>query len=146
MPSIDITTSGVTGDHNDWRTANLPGDLKQAVLVVTDDLLNQLRKEGWPVEPGHLGENVTLAGLPESALAPGVRLTLGPVLLEISEACDPCIRLYTLPYVGTGRGPEFLRATVGRRGWYARVLQPGRVATGAAVSLTPRTTRTPAGT
>jgi MOSC domain-containing protein YiiM len=45
----------------------------------------------------------------------------------VSKACDPCTVLYNLPYVGVERGPEFLRVMMGRRGWYARVLQGGMV-------------------
>lgn len=135
VPAVGVEPPGVEGDFNDWRTANLPGDLRQAVLLVTTELLDKLRREGWPVEPGDLGENVTLSGIPESSLGPGIRLALGDVVLEITEACDPCTRLYSLPYVGPGRGPAFLRATAGRRGWYACVVQPGRIEQGAPVSI-----------
>lgn len=137
VPRIEVTEHGVGGDFNNWRTANLPGDRKQAVLLVTDELLGQLQAEGWPVQPGDLGENITLAGVAEAALKPGVRLTIGQAVLEVSEPCDPCTRLYELPYVGTSRGPAFLRATAGRRGWYAQVLEPGTVETGAPVRLVP---------
>ena len=33
--------------------------------------------------------------------------------------------MYSLPYIGPARGPAFVRALVGRRGWYARVLAGG---------------------
>jgi MOSC domain-containing protein YiiM len=130
VPRLEITPAGAVGDHNNYRTEKLPGDLDQAILVITRDLLDQLRVEGWPVEPGDLGENVTVTGVPESALAPGTRLHIGGVVLEISLACDPCTETYVLPYVGTERGPAFVRALTGRRGWYARVIQPGTIAPG----------------
>jgi len=57
------------------------------------------------------------------------------VVLEVSKACDPCKTLFTLPYVGKKRGPEFLRTMVGRRGWYARVVQGGIVRAGTAVEV-----------
>ena len=135
VPAIRIGVGGVEGDFNNWRTDHLPGDREQAVLLVTTDLLAQLREEGWPVDPGDLGENITLDGIPEAALGVGARLAIGGGVLEISKPCDPCTRLYTLPYVGAERGPEFLRATAGRRGWYARVVEPGPLEAGAVVSM-----------
>jgi MOSC domain-containing protein YiiM len=79
------------------------------------------------VEPGHLGENITLDQVPESELRPGTRVRVEEVLLEVTKPCDPCTELHSLPYVGAGRGPEFVRTLVNRRGWYARVLIPGVV-------------------
>lgn len=144
VPEARILPGGLDGDFNDWRSANLPGDQKQAVLIITAELLGQLNAEGWPVKPGDMGENLTLDGIPESALRPGVRLEAGDVVLEITEPCDPCTRLYTLPYIGAERGPAFLRATAGRRGWYARVVQPGSIRRGSPISLvTAAVTRTP---
>ena len=124
---LEIHATGVTGDFNHYRTEQLPGDLDQAVLVLTEEVLTALAAEGWPVRPGDLGENLTLADIPEAALGPGVRLRLGEVVLEISLACDPCTVLYALPYIGADRGPAFIRALHGRRGWYARVVQAGSV-------------------
>jgi MOSC domain-containing protein YiiM len=135
VAGLEISPAGAAGDYNDYRTRTLHGDPEQAILLMTQDLLDQLNVEGWPVAPGHLGENLTLGGIPEAALQPGVRLQIGEVLLEVSAACDPCDRLYALPYIGTERGPAFLRATVGRRGWYARVLAGGKVTLGSPASL-----------
>ncbi|HEX3274106.1 MAG TPA: MOSC domain-containing protein [Gemmatimonadales bacterium] len=131
-----VTAAGVEGDYNRWRTEQAGCDPDQAVLLLGDEILAALREEGWPVERGHLGENLTVAGLPPDTLAPGVRVEAGEVVLEISKACDPCIVLYGLPYVGVERGPAFIRTLAGRRGWFARVLQGGRLTTGLEVSLT----------
>lgn len=127
VPELFVTAAGAAGDFNRYRTEELPGDREQALLLMTQDLLETLRSEGWPVEWGDLGENLTLGGIPESSLAPGVRLRLGPVELEITKACDPCTETSSLPYIGPERGPAFVRALVGRRGWYARVLKEGRL-------------------
>ena len=127
VPQLEVSALGAAGDYNHYRTKSLRGDPDQAILLVTQDLLRQLNAEGWPVEPGHFGENLTVAGISESALQPGVRLQIDAVLLEVSKACDPCDELYSLPYIGADRGPAFLRATAGRRGWYARVLVAGTV-------------------
>jgi MOSC domain-containing protein YiiM len=127
VPELVISSTGAAGDFNRYRTEKLAGDRDQALLLMTEDLLDTLRSEGWPVARGDLGENLTLGGIPESSLAPGVRLRLGEVELEISKACDPCSETWSLPYIGSERGPAFVRALVGRRGWYARVLREGRL-------------------
>ena len=64
-----ITADGVEGDFNRWRTEKAAGDPDQAVLLLADEILAELRAEGWPVGPGDLGENLLLAGLPGNALA-----------------------------------------------------------------------------
>ena len=127
VPELFVSAAGAAGDFNRYRAEKLDGDRDQALLLMTQDLLDTLRSEGWPVERGDLGENLTLGGVPESSLAPGVRLRLGQVELEISKACDPCTETYSLPYIGPERGPAFVRALVGRRGWYARVRREGRL-------------------
>ncbi len=127
VPELRITTDGAEGDYNNYRTRTLKGDLDQAILVLTDDVVQQLRSEGWPVEHGDFGENLTLGGVPETALAPGIRVQVGQVMLEVTKPCDPCTELGSLGYVGRARQAEFIRTTRGRRGWYARVLAAGAV-------------------
>lgn len=135
VPTLRVGPEGAEGDYNNYRSRKLPGDRDQALLLVTEDLLETLRQEGWPVAPGDLGENLTLAGIPEKELAPGVGFRIGAVAIEITKPCDPCTELYTLPYVGDLRGAEFLETTVGRRGWYGRVVSGGVLSVGDPVFL-----------
>jgi MOSC domain-containing protein YiiM len=128
-----VTMRGVEGDHNNWRQAKKGGDTTYALLLMTTENLARLRSEGWPVQPGDLGENLLTEGVPYEALQVGTRWRAGEVELEVSKVCDPCTNLYALPYVGDARGPAFLKATLGRRGWYARVLRPGAVRAGDAL-------------
>src|SRR5579859_2291614 len=60
VPSLTITPAGVEGDFNRWRTEEANGDPDQAVLLLSEEILADLRAEGWPVEPGELGENLTV--------------------------------------------------------------------------------------
>ena len=137
VPLLRITPTGAEGDYNHYRTTKVHGNPDQAILVLTREVIDTLRTEGWPVEPGDLGENLTLAGVPESSLKPGSKIHIGEVLLEVSEPCDPCTELYALPYVGQEKGPEFVRTLTGRRGWFARVLTSGDILPGAPVEVTP---------
>jgi MOSC domain-containing protein YiiM len=127
VSALTVTTEGVQGDFNRWRTEKAGGDPDQAILLMREETLTDLRAEGWPVQPGELGENLTVAGLPGDSLRPGVQVRLGHVVLEVSKPCDPCTILYSLPYVGVDRGAAFIRTLKGRRGWFARVLQGGTV-------------------
>jgi len=61
VSQLKITPNGVEGDFNRWRTEEANGDPDQAVLLLTQEILADLRKEGWPVQAGELGENLTLA-------------------------------------------------------------------------------------
>ena len=131
-----ITPDGVEGDYNRWRTEEADGDPDQAVLLLSEEILAGLQAEGWPVQPGDLGENVTVAGLAPDTLRDGAIMRLGEVVLEVSKPFDPCTVLYTLPYVGVERGPEFLRIMLGRRGWFARVLQGGTVRVDTPIDVT----------
>ncbi len=135
VDQLTVTPAGAEGDYNNYRARQLDGDPAQAILLLTGEVLRQLNAEGWPVAPGDLGENLTLDGIAERLLAPGARLRAGGVSLEVSLACDPCTELYALPYVGKEKGPGFVRTMKGRRGWYARVLQPGVVRVGDPVRM-----------
>ena len=107
QPVLTVTADGAAGDFNAYRTRDLGGDPDQALLLLTLATLEQLNHEGWPVRPGDLGENVTLEGIPETALRPGTQLKSGALTIEVTTTCDPCNELYTLPYIGRERGPEF---------------------------------------
>jgi len=136
VASLAISPYGAQGDYNRYRTRTLRGDPDSALLLLTRDVLDALRREGWAVEPGHLGENVLLEGIANTGLAPGKRVALGTqVVVEVTRECEPCRELYELPYVGTTRGPGFVRTLLHRRGWYARVVTAGTVARGDAVRL-----------
>jgi len=128
--SARLTRHGVEGDFNRWRHETQADDPAMAILVIPRETIDQLNREGWPVRPGDLGENITSAGIQYDDFAPGRRFRAGEAVLEVTKACTPCDNLYLLPYVGATKGPEFLKLMQGRRGWYARVVQEGTVRAG----------------
>ena len=130
IPAARVDARGVEGDYNVYRAERKHGDPDMAVLLMALEELRALQAEGWPVMAGHIGENLTTDGVPYAAMQPGTRWRAGEVELEVSKPCEPCTNLYQLPYVGEARGPAFLKAIVGRRGWYARVLREGEVRAG----------------
>jgi MOSC domain-containing protein YiiM len=135
IPEARMTRGGVVGDYNRYRTETRHGDPDMAILVVPMEVLEGLRAEGWPVAPGDLGENVTSTGIANTDFRPGRRLQVGSAVLEVAKACEPCDNLFALPYVGTARGPEFLKTMLGRRGWFCRVVEEGEVRVGDPIEL-----------
>ena len=115
VPELMVTAVGVQGDFNRWRTESAQGDPDQAVLLLSEERLAELRAEGWPVAAGDLGENLTVAGLPEAGLRPGVELRAGKVRLVISKACEPCIASFALCAADGAGSRGCCRA--GRCGW-----------------------------
>jgi MOSC domain-containing protein YiiM len=130
VPEASVTRAGVVGDFNRYRHEEKRDDPGMALLIIPRETLSDLAREGWPVAPGDLGENITTEGIAYDAFAPGRRFRVGEVVFEVSKPCTPCDNLYLLPYVGSARGPEFLKVMLDRRGWYARVLREGRVRSG----------------
>ncbi len=130
-----LTERGVEGDYNHYRETSRHGDPQMAILLMPVETLEELNAEGWPVRPGDLGENITTRGVPYAELAPPRRLRAGGAKLLTTKACDPCDNLYALPYVGAREGPRFLKTTLGRRGWFARVEVGGTVRRGDRIEL-----------
>lgn len=84
---------------------------------------------------GAFGENVSTAGLVEKEAAIGDRYRLGSALVEISQGRQPCWKL------GHRFGAASIPATVvktRRSGWYYRVIEEGRVASGDTLDLVER--------
>ena len=135
VKAVTILKSGVEGDYNRFRKEKKKNDPDMAVMILSTDVLDKLNSEGWPVKPGHLGENLTLTNIDYNTLKLGDRLSIGDVSLEISLICDPCTNLNNLPYVGKDKSASFIKTLMKRRGWYARVLKAGEVTIGDGVTL-----------
>lgn len=81
--------------------------------------------------PGFFGENLTTEGLLEDDVLVGDVLRIGSALLEVSQPRVPCFKL--LARMGDpGFAKPFL--TSGRVGFYLRVLEPGELGAGDAIT------------
>ncbi len=128
-----LTRRGLDGDFNRYRHEKKKDNPDQALLIMPLEMIQQLHEEGWPVQPGHLGENITSRGIPYHHFQPGKMYQVGQAKIQISEPCTPCTNLHVLPYVGTDKIVEFMRILAkptNRRGWYARVLKEGMLRKG----------------
>ncbi|MGH8105010.1 MAG: MOSC domain-containing protein [Arenimonas sp.] len=75
------------------------------------------------ISPSVLRRNIVVSGLPLIALI-GKKFRLGEVILEGTDACDPCERMEA------ALGPGAYNAMVGHGGLCARILQGGRISLG----------------
>jgi MOSC domain-containing protein YiiM len=125
-----LTTVGFEGDS--WRHPQFHGGPMKAVLLVSMEVLEELREMGFPVFAGATGENLTTEGLVYSELREGSRLRAGEALIEITRVRRPC---ETLSVYGTGiqsaiydervKSGDVTSPKWGRSGFYAKVLEPG---------------------
>jgi MOSC domain-containing protein YiiM len=84
---------------------------------------------------GGMGENLTIAGMDERALCVGDVHAIGSALLQVCQPRQPCFKL-ALYYDDVLLPRAMVKS--GRSGWYYRVLQPGTLKAGDAVSLADR--------
>ncbi len=128
-----VATLGIAGDEHNEPLVH--GGPMRALCLFPLELIEELRAAGHPIEPGSLGENVTTSDLDWSQVAPGARLRLGDdVLIEVTAFTDPCT---TIAHNFTDRDFNRVnqRVAPGRSRVYARVLAPGEIRPGDAITL-----------
>lgn len=122
-----VTVAGMEGDRQ--RDIRHHGGPDRALCLFSADLIAVLRTEGHPIEPGMVGENVTISGLDWWLLEPGVRLEIGEVGVELTSYAMPC-RNITAAFAD-GRSVRISQKLhPGESRVYARVLREGVVAVG----------------
>jgi len=115
VTAVRVTTDGLTGDGHAHAKHNRPD---RAVSLFDLEILTQLQREGFPLYPGAIGENLTVAGLHVQRMSPGALLEIGDVLLRLEEPRKPC---YVLDFIN----PCLKDIIVGRCGYMASVVQGG---------------------
>lgn len=135
ITSGTVTSEGLDGDfHNDTLSHGGP---TAALCLYTLEQIQRLQDEGHPIFPGSVGENITLQGIPQSALVPGARLRLGEnVLIQITRYTTPCKTI--LHSFSNG---DFTRISQkvypGESRVYASVLRGGEIHPGDPVRILP---------
>jgi MOSC domain-containing protein YiiM len=136
VPRARVTRLGIEGDGH--LSAEHHGGPDRALCLFAIERIEALRTEGHPVEPGALGENLTLQGLDWAAVQPDQIFRLGEeVLVQITRFTSPCVNVR-----GAFLDGAYARVSQKRHpGWsrvYARVLVAGEIAAGDPVErLTP---------
>lgn len=86
--------AGATVKHRSRvrRNKALP-NLRQVHLMHAE-LFDELAEQGFEVEPGQLGENITTRGLDLLTLPTGTLLRIGPeAVVEVTGLRNPCVQI-----------------------------------------------------
>ncbi len=126
VKQVRVTVTGLRGDGHahakHWRE-------DRALSLLDEEIIEALRREGYPVGPGILGENLTVRHLHVQRLTPGTRLSFsGGVMIELTEPRKPC-------YVLDAIHPALQKETVGRIGYMARVIREGVLEAGERIEV-----------
>jgi MOSC domain-containing protein YiiM len=116
-----VTNFGLEGDRHAGRP-------ERQVSILNAETVDELAARGMPVQPGILGENITVEGVPVMQLADGARLRIGDAEIEITgdrPACREMLEIHA----------DALKAMVGRAGKMARVVRGGTVRPGDPIEL-----------
>lgn len=89
-------------------------------------------KRDEPLPPGSMGENLTLRGLLESDVWMGDQLRIGTALLAVTEPRQPCYKFNAR--MGFSHAAKMM-VQAGISGFYLRVIEPGEMQAGDAVTL-----------
>jgi len=120
-----IAGHGIQGD----RKGSNPD---RGLNVMSAEILAELAREGFMTGPGQMGEQLVIAGLDFSTLAPGTRLQLGQAaggaVIEFVKNRTGCERFEHIQ----GRPRE---TVAGRVGFMASVVSGGRIKVGDPVSV-----------
>lgn len=87
-----------------------------------------------PLPPGFVGENLTVEGLLEDAVHVGDTLAIGTVRLVVTAPREPCFK-FNARMGWKGAAKAMVQS--GRSGWYASVLEPGRLRAGDPIRVIP---------
>jgi MOSC domain-containing protein YiiM len=140
IPHGIVTPLGIAGDgHNNPQVHGGP---RKAILLVTSEGIDELKRQGFPLYHGALGENVTTRGLDRRGVRVGQRYRIGDILIQITKLRSPCENL-------TIYGPGIHKAVYdqdvkagnaespvwGLGGFYASILQAGTIRPGDPIHL-----------
>ncbi len=133
VTEAELTPTGLVGDRQRFR--KIHGGPTRALCLYSLELIEELQREGHPIQPGSAGENVTIKGLDWSELEPGARLALGDeVVVEITKYAGPCNTIAASFIKGDSKRIS-QKKFPGYSRLYARVIQTGRLAVGQSVRV-----------
>ncbi len=131
-----VAVGGVNVDGDDQADRSVHGGLDKAVYAYgLDDYRWWAGELGSELGPGSFGENLTIDGFDVSDALIGEHWQIGDAVFEVSQPRIPCYKLGI-----RHADPEFPRrfAAAERPGAYVRIIQPGSIAAGDAVTVLSR--------
>ena len=115
--AAEADEAGLAGDH-------APAGPRAVTLIQAEHLPVIAALAGLAAAPpAKLRRNLVVSGLNLAALRHR-RLRIGGATLEVTGPCPPCSRMEE------ALGPGGYNAMRGHGGWYARVVEPGRLGVG----------------
>ena len=124
--SAQLNELGLEGDKH---RSHLHGGPTAALCLYAQEVIDRLQKEGHPITPGSIGENITIAGLDWSLVEPGARLRIGSTEIEITRYTTPCLNI--AESFANGDFSRVLSTThPGDSRAYARVVTAGAIQVG----------------
>jgi len=132
VDKAEVREEGLVGDGRDHAKHWKPS---RAVSIQDEELLDDLRAEGYDLGWGTMGENLTVRGLNVQNLSPGARLRFsGGLEVELTEARRPCFVLDSID-------PKLKKDVIDRCGFMARVVRPARIRPGESITVHSRSPR-----
>ncbi len=132
--SVNATSTGFDGDQQ--ADLRVHGGIDKAVLVYSSDHFPfWSARVGREIVAGSFGENLTVSGIDETTVCIGDQFLIGTALMEISQPRQPCFKLSA--FWKENQMIKWVRET-GFTGWYARVIEPGRLVAGDVLQLRAR--------
>lgn len=134
-----VTPFGLEGDAQ--AHPQIHGGPRQALLLISKEVIDELIAHGYPLFHGALGENFTVEGLDRRTLRAGQRYRIGSdVIIELTKPRGPC---KALDVYGADLRPKIHDQLVkagdptsphwGMSGFYASVVEGGEVFPGAPI-------------
>lgn len=113
---------GIEGDRKG-------GNPKRNLNIMDELTLAELAAEGYPTDPGKLGENLILNGIDLRTLPVGTQLRIGDeAIIALGRLREPCEQLTEVD----ARMPE---SVIGHVGAMCRVVRSGRIKVGDMVEV-----------
>jgi MOSC domain-containing protein YiiM len=123
-----VTKNGIVGDDHADRKHH--GGPDRALCLYSLEVIDRMRAEGHDMAPGHVGDNLTVAGIDWSTVVPGKRYRVGDAVeIEITSYTSPC-DTNARWFVGGDFTRMLQTRHPGESRVYARVLREGTVRTG----------------
>ena len=116
----EVNIQGIRGDLHAHNKHNRPD---RALCLFDLEILRQLVDEGFLLEPGTTGENITVEGLNVQKCPAGTLLQIGKALIRLEAPRKPC-------YVLDAIHPQLKEAIIDRCGYMASVVTPGVIRPG----------------
>ena len=137
--SILVRKIGLEGDEQ--ADFSVHGGLNKAIYAYPlehysfwNEFLQTTSSQQTPIEPGFVGENLSIEGFLEDQVWIGDIWQIGEVELQVTQLREPCFKLNARM---RHKGASKAMTQSGRCGWYLQVNQGGLIQAGQSVLVTP---------